>query len=362
MFAQVEHPKALSAVDLDDYLSKGWFRLGQTIFTTNFLQFHRKFYSAIWLRVDLQRFFHDSISQKLFKRNSIFEIKIQPATLTREKEKLFALYRENVSFEASTSLIHLLFGKVDYNVFHTYEVTIHDKDKLIGVGFFDLGIGSAAGISSFYDPDYKKFSLGKFLIYCKILYCKEIGLEYFYPGYFVPGYAPFDYKLGIAKSALHYLDVANEKWKKIDEFSLEAAPINVMLSKLHQLQKLLSSSEIHGVVYRYEFFDANLIPDLKGMTFFDFPVFLTWSDGNNTEIKPIVAYDIRTMKYHILQCVVVWKPDERVDDDQEGIFASYLLKMSNELYASESVDEVKIKLLILNRNFKQSGTSYIKGL
>jgi arginine-tRNA-protein transferase len=361
MFAQVEHPQVLSADDLDQYLTKGWFRLAQTIFTTNFLQFHRKFYSAIWLRVDLHDFSQDSASQKLFKRNSIFEIDIQPATLTGEKEKLFALYREKVSFEASMSLLHLLFGKVDYNVFHTYEVTIHDKGKLIGVGFFDLGNRSAAGITSFYDPDYKKFSLGKFLIYCKILYCKEIGMEYFYPGYFVPGYAPFDYKLGIAKSALHYLDVNNERWRKIGEFSIGEAPVNVMLSKLHQLQELLLSSDIKNIVYRYEFFDANLIPDLKGMKFFDFPLFLTWSDGKDAELKPIVVYDIRTTKYHILQCSVVWKPDEMADET-DGIFSSHLLKVSNELYVSESAEEVKIKLLILNRNFKQSGTSYIKGL
>lgn len=353
MFAQVEHPQVLSAVDMDQYLAKGWFRLGQTIFTTNFLQFNRKFYSAIWLRVALHDFSQDRVSQKLFKRNSIFDINIQPATLTREKEKLFALYRENVSFEASTSLRHLLFGKVDYNVFHTYEVTIHDKDKLVGVGYFDLGKASAAGITSFYDPDYKKFSLGKFLIYCKILYCKEIGMEYFYPGYFVPGYAPFDYKLGIAKSALYYLDVSNEQWRRIDEFTLEASPIHVMIDKLHQLQELLSPG-VKGVVYRYEFFDANLIPDLKGMTFFDFPVFLTSPEGNDTELKPIVVYDIRTKKYHILQCMVVWNPDETIDG-RDGIFATYLLKVSNELYASGSAEDVKIKLLVLNNNCKQSG-------
>lgn len=358
MFAHVEHPQTLSSTDLDQYLAKGWFRLNQTIFTTNFLQFKRNFYSAIWLRTVLRDFSHDRFSQKLFRRNSVFDITIQPATLTKEKEDLFAVYRKNVSFESSTSLQHLLFGKFSYNVYHTYEVTIHDKDRLIGVGFFDLGENSAAGISSFYHPDYRKFSLGKFLIYCKILYCKEIGMDYFYPGYFVPGYAPFDYKLTIARSALQYLDVQTSEWLPINDYVEENAPINIMLSKLNALQKSLLTSGIHGLVYRYEFFDANLIPELKGMELFDFPLFLKCWETNDNEIKPLVVYDVRTQRYSIIQSIAVWKPDETMDIN-DGIYGSHLLRVREILYTAENVDDIKLKLEIINRSITPSDTTSI---
>ncbi|MBA4056534.1 MAG: arginyl-tRNA--protein arginylyltransferase, partial [Marivirga sp.] len=53
MFAQVHSPEKLLPRELDAYLEQGWFRMGQTIFTTNFLNFKNEFYSALWLRIML---------------------------------------------------------------------------------------------------------------------------------------------------------------------------------------------------------------------------------------------------------------------------------------------------------------------
>ncbi len=68
-------------------------------------------------------------------------------------------------------------------------------------------------VSSIYDPAYKKYSLGKFMIYEKMLYCKDENFSYFYPGYFVPGYTMFDYKLEIGKPAIEYFDVHKKEWR-----------------------------------------------------------------------------------------------------------------------------------------------------
>jgi leucyl-tRNA---protein transferase len=46
MFAQVHSPESLHPVELDRYLDNGWFRMGQTIFTTNFLNFNNELFSA----------------------------------------------------------------------------------------------------------------------------------------------------------------------------------------------------------------------------------------------------------------------------------------------------------------------------
>ncbi len=94
-------------------------------------------------------------------------------------------------------------------------INIYDNGNLIGAGVFDLGKKSAAGISSFYDPDYKKFSIGRYLIYKKIAYCKKNGYDFFYPGYFVPGIKAFDYKLEIGKESLEFYDMNNDEWKPI---------------------------------------------------------------------------------------------------------------------------------------------------
>ena len=83
---------------------------------------------------------------------------------------------------------------------------------MIAAGFFDLGKMSAAGITCIYHPAYKKYSLGKYLMYLKMAFCKEQQLQYFYPGYVVPGYNSFDYKLEIGKSAIEYFDTYTGKW------------------------------------------------------------------------------------------------------------------------------------------------------
>src|SRR5687767_1831599 len=99
MFAQVHCPSSLSGDDLDRYLEQGWFRMGQTIFTTNFLNFKSHLYSAIWLRVDLNRFVSDKADQKLLRLNQGFATEIRRLSLDQQKDQLYAAYKDSISFE-----------------------------------------------------------------------------------------------------------------------------------------------------------------------------------------------------------------------------------------------------------------------
>ena len=52
MLVELHNPiDSLNGEELDKYLERGWFRMGQTIFTTNFLKFNGLIYSVIWLRI-----------------------------------------------------------------------------------------------------------------------------------------------------------------------------------------------------------------------------------------------------------------------------------------------------------------------
>lgn len=330
MFAQVNCPPVLLPEELDQYLELGWFRMGQTIFTTNFLNFKNFFYSAIWLRIPLQEFSTDPRQQKLFKRNKAFNVEIRDMVLTAEKEALFAAYKKKISFEASTSLNTLLFGKSDHRIYHTKEINIYDDHKLIATGFFDIGKNSAAGISCFYDPAYKKYTLGKYLIYLKIAYCKKIGLSYFYPGYFVPGYTLFDYKLEIARPHLEYLDFTSGRWNPISRFTPPSSPLQIMLDKLQLLQSTLLKNGIESKVLKYEFFDANLIPELEGIVLFDFPVFLACS---GLSMENTIVFDVRDRQYHWIKCKSVWaSTNDTIPDD---IYSSHVLKFDQDISCSD---------------------------
>lgn len=343
MLAHVHFPQTVLTDELDRYLAEGWFRMGQTIFTTNFLNFNKNFYSAVWLRLVLSDCGRQQSFEKLKKLNSRFKVSIQRAAVTDEKEILFSRYRREISFEASPSIGHLLFGREHTdNVYRTMEVTIHDGDKLIGCGFFDVGKNSAAGISSFYDPQYKKYSLGKYLIFLKIDHCISNGLKFFYPGYFVPGYAAFDYKLKIHHQALEYFQLSSGKWTSIKAFTPSNNPVLVMREKLAELCVQLSHDGVRSKVYHYEYYDANLVHDLSHMELFDFPLFLHYFDELEGVINAVVVFDLRDQQYHWLIVKSLWTSD--VPMTQEDHFASHLLKVEYEVIASDSTRQISAVL------------------
>jgi len=309
MFAKVQCPESLSAAELDAYLEKGWFRMGQTIFTTNFLNFKDQYYSAVWLRIALDGASSDKTYGRLMKYNAGFRIEIQEMKITAAKEALFKKYKQRVSFEASSSLNQLMFGKSDQNIYNTREINIYDGQKLIACGFFDTGSGSAAGITSFYDPAYKKHSLGKYLIYLKIEHCRQEGIRYFYPGYFVPGYSFFDYKLSIHTSSIQFLDLSSSRWSPIGNFQSERSPYGQMTGKLLAIQKLLAKSGVTTMLVRYEYFDANLIPDLMEVELFDYPLMLLCDESAEGGCTMIV-FNSCDQHYHLVRCRSVWRASD----------------------------------------------------
>lgn len=336
MFVDVVCPEKLEPQALDDYLERGWFRMGQTIFTTNWLNFKETFYSAIWLRVRLSDYRVDNSQKKLNQRNSRFRSEIRPASITIEKELLYVRYKQSVPFEASVSLQTLLLGNSESNIFNTYEVDVYDDDKLIAIGFFDLGSRSAMGIASIYDPLYKKHSLGKHLIYSKMAFCKELGMKYFYPGYFVPGYRAFDYKLDIATEFIEYLEVQTDRWLPLKIFKAGNAPLTQMRTRLEELKTFLANSGIVSDVTLYDYFYANQTPELSGAELLDFPVFLSTVESMND--WTIVVFDVRQDKYMLMKCYPVLTPP--APSVVPGYYSEYVLKSEETLYASASVADI----------------------
>ena len=356
MFAQVHCPEVLAPAELDEYLARGWFRMGQTIFTTNFLNFRDRFYSAIWLRVVLSGFEVDKTQQKLYKRNAGFRVEFKPADITPDKELLYNKYKQSIPFEASASLASLLMGKSLSSVYHTQEVDIYDGERLVAAGFFDIGKHSAAGIVSFYDPDYKKFSLGKYLIYQKMNYCKALSFQYFYPGYFVPGYSFFDYKLNIGRSALEYLQLSTAEWFSIDRFRPEGIPLQIMFDKLNALQALLAPLKMESEVFQYEYFDANLVPELRDAELFDYPVLLyVFGSAEDIDGDQMVVYDVRDGHYHLVRCMHVWTSS--ATHHRPEFYSSHLLKIDEDLFATEFPEEMVALCLRLHAQVNTPGIS-----
>ena len=213
-------PLHIQPEELDRYLAHGWYRMGQSVFTTDFLERDGEYFKTIWLRNKLENYKPASTFYKLEHRNSNFQLEIIPFDYSDKYEILFQKYRFSLPEGRPTNLYGFLYGDSPVIIFNSLAVNLFEKGKLIGTGVFDIGKKSAAGISCFYDPGYKKYSIGRYLIYKKIEYCQQNGFDYFYPGYFVPGLKAFDYKLEIGKDSLEFFDMGINSWKSISELQL----------------------------------------------------------------------------------------------------------------------------------------------
>ena len=227
MFEQVKYPQNLDPKALDLLLAKGWFRMGQSIFTTEFVLFQSCVYRTIWLRHDLKKYQSGKSISNLKKRNKNFRIELKRAVITDTHVELFEKYKDSVSFDTAASLHQLLDGYVyiPANIYNTYEINIYDQEQLIACSYFDIGFKSAEGIAAYYHPAYKPHSLGRYLIYLQIEICKKNDFQYYYPGYFVPGFSHLDYKLDIGSHCLEYFLIDDALWYPIECYEDVGIPI-----------------------------------------------------------------------------------------------------------------------------------------
>ncbi|MFC5409376.1 arginine-tRNA-protein transferase [Larkinella bovis] len=197
---------------LDLYLSMGYFRMHQGLFTCRYLVYGDTIFPVHWLRFVLPQVDYKSKQTSLLRRNERFTVIAKRFTLTDEINALYERYKFSVDFEAPESVEFWLYNDVPYDLFDTYAIEVRDENRLIAVGVFDNGNQSIAGIMNFYDPEYRKYSLGKFLMLQKINFARLQQKLYYYPGYLVSNYPKFDYKLFPCEAATEVFDDTNGQW------------------------------------------------------------------------------------------------------------------------------------------------------
>ena len=198
--------------ELDICLSRGYFRSRQDVFTRQYVFFGGMYYPAYWLRIDLANVSYGPKQTRLLRINEKFLVSIKPFILTREVEELYTVYRNSLDFDSFESVEACLFGGTIQTLFDTNIIEIRDEGKLIAGGIFDTGERSIAGILNFYDPAYRKLSLGKCLMLLKIQYARLHQKKHYYPGYLLGGYTKFDYKLFPCEAATQVLDDSSNQW------------------------------------------------------------------------------------------------------------------------------------------------------
>lgn len=332
MYASLVRPDTLAPRELDLFLEKGWFRLGAGLFTTSFLTFQDTLFDAFWLRVSLPGFQPSRSQREILKKISGFRVTAGTAVLTEEKEELFGKYRESVSFQPARHLSGILSDPTA--LFDTQEICIYDGERLVACGIFDLGETSAEGIVSFFDPDYKRLSLGKALVLNKIMFSKERGLKWFYPGYVVPGYPRFDYKLDISRENSEYFDVTLGEWRNIGELEVKKQPLSRMVTALIHLEGLLHSFGFEQFrLKKYRFYDIVLDPVYTEYDLLTYPYFIHCFANSGLE-EVVIVYDTFSMNYKLLVCHKMFQIT--MPPEGEDYFSDFLLREAKMVFREQN--------------------------
>jgi leucyl-tRNA---protein transferase len=220
--AYIQLKAPIAPAVMDELLKLGCYRMQQAMFTTNSICVENgQVFRVLWVRIPLKNFTPGTTHKKLMRQCSRFKrVLLDKMVIDDEMEDLYSTYRNSLDFDAAESVTACLLGQHKVNFFPGRTWKVYDGDTLIAGGYFDLGEESAAGILNFYHPDYKKFSLGKWLYFETIRYTAESGRDFFYPGYIAPGYPKFDYKLLAGKDVIELWDIKSARWVSYYDFFL----------------------------------------------------------------------------------------------------------------------------------------------
>lgn len=207
----IQRYPVIKGLALDYFLENGWYRYGANIFTIDKIQDEGRAYQVFWLRYHVNSVLLSNSSKKIIKGNRRFDVCIKPFALTEELEHLHTLYFNQIKFAAAATIRELL-EDVNNQTYDTQIIEVRDDKQLIAAGIFDLGENSIAGIKNIFNPAYKSFALGKYLMLLKYQYCLSKQISWYYPGYIAPGNPRFDYKLFLDKTATELLDIEKREW------------------------------------------------------------------------------------------------------------------------------------------------------
>jgi arginyl-tRNA--protein-N-Asp/Glu arginylyltransferase len=159
------------------------------------------------IRIIAHEYSHSKTHKRVLKKNAGMQFSVSPLEY---KESHYQLYRKHHAERGFNILDEELFVQEFYlSPVEAFITEVRDGDRLVGVGFIDLGKESLSSVYFIYDPDYSDYSLGIFSIIKEIDLAKSLGKRYYYLGLYCKGqrflgykdkfvpYETFDYETGI---------------------------------------------------------------------------------------------------------------------------------------------------------------------
>lgn len=301
MHVRVVRPDRLTPQELDDYLLRGWFRIGQAMMTCRVVQFDGVLRPAIWTRLPLETHrFRKSARRVMIRNAERFRVEVGPVRLDDEREQLYQRYRQIARGERSSTLEDFLYGESTRDVFDTREVRVWDEDRLVAFSWFDVGAESVQSLIGVYDPELSKHSLGFYTMLLEVQHAVDIGLKYHYPGYVLPGDPAMDYKLRLG--AVEFLDPWTRQWRPIEELVQVPLPTDKLDQGLRAAREALLKVGVPAEIRRYPWFEAPAWqPDLAACL--DQPVVVECFPGKRSSSLLLVTHEVERGAFSLVRCL-----------------------------------------------------------
>lgn len=151
------------------------------------------------LRIDAKNYEFSKNAKRTIKKNANTLFTVQSPTISNEHLEIYEKYHKKMEekkgwrrYEIKPKSYHELyiagagkFGK---------EILYYIDDRLVAVDLVDFLDDGLSSIYFFYDPDFAKYSLGRYSIYMQIQLAKNFNLRWIYLGYYVKDCPSLNYK------------------------------------------------------------------------------------------------------------------------------------------------------------------------
>lgn len=189
----LEYPRrALTPVDLDQLLERGYRRTGGMLYRTRC----PKCSECIPARVDVNAFVITKSMRRVLKRCDR-DLQVAWGKPVSDAERVTLFNEHRAARELSRN------GPVSESEYHeflvascveTAEISFRYKGQLIGAAIADVGENSINAVYTHFDPSFGRYSIGTAAVLMQVQYARQTGRQHVYLGLYVAENSHLNYK------------------------------------------------------------------------------------------------------------------------------------------------------------------------
>ncbi|HEY9715110.1 MAG TPA: arginyltransferase [Chroococcales cyanobacterium] len=186
---------AMTREELLALIEQGWRRMGHTLFRPACSNCT----ACQPIRILVDQFEPNRNQRRVLKANSDVVVRIGEPVLAIDRIDLYVRHHMHHSEQkgwsktsprtAAASIVHFMQTPTPIEEWSYYR-----GDTLVAISYVDPLPTGFSGVYFYHHPEFRKQSLGIFIVLSLIQRARELGLPYVYLGYFVKGCRSMDYK------------------------------------------------------------------------------------------------------------------------------------------------------------------------